>query len=129
MFIRIEPSSAVPIYRQIMEQIREHVACGLLRAGEQMPSVRQVADALAVNQNTILKVYNELCREGVLRVERGSGTFVSEGFGGERQKARIVGEALEQAVAKGRRLGVGLDEMKQLLEEAYQKLDQEATNA
>ena len=78
MFLRIEASSAVPIYRQIMDQIKDSVAAGSLKAGEKMPSVRVLAEELAVNQNTILKVYNELCREGVLRMERGSGTFVAE---------------------------------------------------
>jgi GntR family transcriptional regulator len=76
MFIRIEASSAVPIYRQILDQIKEHIACGLLRPGEQMPSVRQVADELAVNQNTILKVYNELCRTEGPSSRRGIGHLV-----------------------------------------------------
>ncbi len=131
MFIRIEASSAVPIYRQILDQIKEHIACGLLRAGEQMPSVRQVADELAVNQNTILKVYNELCREGILKVERGSGTFVSDGFGQiqQQEKLRIVREVLMQAVQKARRLGVALDIMQQMLSEEFRNLDQEATHA
>jgi len=62
MFIRIEPSSSSPIYRQIMDQIRYQVAAGILKAGDKVPSVRQLAGQLAVNQNTILKVYNELCR-------------------------------------------------------------------
>lgn len=130
MFIRIEASSAVPIYRQILDQIKEHIACGLLKPGEQMPSVRQVADELAVNQNTILKVYNELCRDGILKVERGSGTFVSDGFGEvqEQEKLRIVREAILATVQKGKRLGVPLETMKELLAEEYQNFNREATN-
>lgn len=77
IFIRIEPSSPIPIYRQIIDQIRYQIATGALKEGDQVPSVRQLADKLAVNQNTILKVYNQLCTEKVLRVERGSGTFVA----------------------------------------------------
>jgi GntR family transcriptional regulator len=131
MFIRIEASSAVPIYRQILDQIKEHIACGLLRPGEQMPSVRQVADELAVNQNTILKVYNELCRDGILKVERGSGTFVSDGFDKiqQQEKLRIVREVLAQAAQKAHRLGVALDTLCQLLSEEYRNLSQEASNA
>lgn len=78
MFIRIEPSSSVPIYRQIIDQIRYQVATGVLQPGDKVPSVRQLAGQLAVNQNTILKVYNELRNEHILRVERGSGTVVAE---------------------------------------------------
>ena len=130
MFIRIEPSSAVPIYRQIQDQIKEHITCGLLRPGEQMPSVRQVAEELAVNQNTILKVYNELCREGILKVERGSGTFVSDGFGKirEQEKERIVRDVLGQAAGKARRLGVPLEALQKLLAEEYDNHSQEAIN-
>jgi len=78
MFVRIEPSSSVPIYRQIIDQIRYQVATGVLQPGDKVPSVRQLAGQLAVNQNTILKVFNELRNENILRVERGHGTVVAE---------------------------------------------------
>jgi GntR family transcriptional regulator len=67
----------VPIYRQIIDQIRYQVATGVLKEGDKVPSVRELAAKLAVNQNTILKVYNELCRQNVLKIERGDGTYVS----------------------------------------------------
>ena len=123
MFLRIEVSSAVPIYRQVMDQIRESIACGLLKPGEQMPSVRQLADELAVNQNTILKVYNELCHDGVLRAERGSGTFVADSTRQvqEREKIQIVTEAIVQAAEKGIRMQVQLPQMHDLLDSEYQK--------
>ncbi|MCF7975880.1 MAG: GntR family transcriptional regulator [Phycisphaerae bacterium] len=78
MFVRIEPSSSVPIYRQIIDQIRYQVATGVLQPGDRVPSVRALAGQLAVNQNTILKVFNELRNEKILRVERGSGTVVAQ---------------------------------------------------
>ena len=122
MFIRIEASSAVPIYRQIMEQIRDQAACGLLRAGEQIPPVRALAEELAVNQNTILKVYNELCREGILTVERGSGTFVAKlGDGLKAEQCRqIVRGYLSAAAEKGRSMNIGLDAMREMLKEEYE---------
>ena len=121
MFLRIEASSAIPIYRQVMDQIRESIACGLLKPGEQMPSVRQLADELAVNQNTILKVYNELSRDGVLKTERGSGTFVADSTQQvqEREKMEIVTEAIAQAVEKGIRMGIALEEIQRILNEEY----------
>ena len=78
------------------------VAMETLRAGEQMPSVRQLAEQLAVNQNTVLKVYNELCRERVLKIVRGSGTFVAEGqLGlGAEEKRVIVRKPLQEAVVQ-----------------------------
>ena len=123
MFLRIEPSSAVPIYRQITDQIRESIACGLLKPGEQMPSVRQLADELAVNQNTILKVYNELCRDGVLKTERGSGTFVADTSRKvqEREKMEIITEAIGQAADKGLRMQIELQTMHKLLDSEYKK--------
>lgn len=69
--------SGVPIYRQIQDQIRFGIASGLLRAGEQLPTVRALAVELSVNPNTVIKAYNELEHEGVLTTEQGTGTFVA----------------------------------------------------
>jgi len=123
MFLRIEPSSAVPIYCQLTEQIREQIAAGLLKPGQQVPSVRQLAADLAVNQNTVLKVYNELVREGVLTMERGSGTFVCDRVAGraEENRRRIVGEALARAVEKAVSLNVPLEQLQELLDKEYRK--------
>ncbi|MBW7992515.1 MAG: GntR family transcriptional regulator, partial [Planctomycetes bacterium] len=71
--MRIEPSSSIPIYRQIIDQIKYQVATGVLKEGDKVPSVRELAGRLAINQNTVLKVYNELCRQNVLKIERGDG--------------------------------------------------------
>lgn len=64
--LRIEPSSGVPITRQIVDQIRTQCASGNLRPGDRLPSVRELARELAVNQNTILRVYERLTGEGLL---------------------------------------------------------------
>jgi GntR family transcriptional regulator len=127
MFLRIESSSAVPIYCQLAEQIREQIAAGLLKPGQQVPSVRQLAADLAVNQNTILKVYNELVREGVLTMERGSGTYVSDRVVGQVEESRrqIVTEALAKAADKAVGLGVSLEQVQQWLEKEYRKRKRE----
>ena len=124
MFIRIEPSSSAPIYRQIMDQIRYQVAAGMLKAGDKVPSVRQLAGQLAVNQNTILKVYNELCREHVLEVDRGNGTIVAQGNStipmSERKKrvAALLREAAVQAI----HLDIPPEQTHALLEKEYQAI-------
>ena len=78
MEFRIDPSSRLPIYRQLGNQIREAVARGRLRPGEQLPSVRDLSRTLVVNPNTVARVYTELEREGVLHTRQGLGVFVAE---------------------------------------------------
>ena len=127
MFIRIEPSSSVPIYRQIIDQIKYSVAAGALKEGDKVPSVRELAATLAVNQNTILKVYNELCREQVLKIVRGDGTYVSSSKQtiptAEREKT--VGKTLREAVVQAIHLEVSLQQAKELLETEYKAIESE----
>lgn len=78
MEFRIDPASRLPIYRQLGDQIREAIARGRLRAGEQLPSVRDLSRTLVVNPNTVARVYGELEREGVLHTRQGLGVFVAE---------------------------------------------------
>jgi GntR family transcriptional regulator len=124
MFIRIEPSSSSPIYRQIMDQIKYQVAAGMLKPGDKVPSVRQLAGQLAVNQNTILKVYNELCREHVLEVDRGNGTVVAQGNltipMNERKKA--VAALLREAAVQAIHLEIPPEQTHALLEREYQAI-------
>ncbi len=75
---KLDSKSGVPIYRQIMDQIRHGIASGRLRPGEQLPTVRALAVELAVNPNTVIKAYSLLEQQGVLTSEQGSGTFVAE---------------------------------------------------
>jgi len=114
----------VPIYRQIIDQIRYQVATGVLKEGDKVPSVRDLASRLAVNQNTVLKVYNELCRENVLKIERGDGTYVSSNKqnipAAERKKA--VGNVLREAVVQAVQLDVSLEQAKELLKKEYCKI-------
>ncbi len=78
MFFRIDHSSGVPIYRQIMEQIKYSMAKGSLRPGDRLPSVRQLSVELEVNPNTIAKAWSELEHEKMIETRRGMGTFVTD---------------------------------------------------
>ena len=104
MFIRLENSSAVPVYRQIVDQIKYQIAGGTLASGERLPSVRELARQLPANQNTVLKAYELLAREGLLDRRQGDGTFVLGAppvlKKGERmrQVSAILGQAAAQAV-------------------------------
>ena len=70
--------SGVPVYRQLMDQIHHYVAAGALAAGDALPSIRELARALAVNPTTIVKAYGELAHEGVIVILHGRGAFVAE---------------------------------------------------
>jgi GntR family transcriptional regulator len=77
MELRIETTSRLPIYRQILTQVQEGVARGVLQPGEKLPSVRELSRQLVVNPNTIAKAYTELEREGTLNTRPGLGVFVA----------------------------------------------------
>lgn len=124
MFIRIEPSSSVPIYRQIADQIRYQVAAGILKKGDKVFSVRELASQLAVNQNTILKVYNELCRENVLKVVRGEGTYVSSSEQNIpiRQRQEVIAGPLREASVLAIQLGIPIEQVNAILVDEYDKI-------
>ena len=114
----------MPIYRQIIDQIKYSIATGVLKEGEKVSSVRELASRLAVNQNTILKVYNELCRENVLKIERGDGTYVSSGTQKitKAERERIVSDALRHAVIQSVQLGVSPERAGELLEREFDNI-------
>ena len=107
-----------------MEQIKYQIATGALREGDKVPSVRELAGRLAINQNTVLKVYNELCRENVLRIERGDGTYVSSGWRNitavERKAA--VANLLREAAVQAIQLDVSLVDVEELLRNEYSSI-------
>ena len=74
---RIATGSSAPLYRQIVEQVRRAVATGALVAGDQLPSVRVLAETLVINPNTVARAYAELAREGIVETQAGKGLFVA----------------------------------------------------
>lgn len=131
MFLRIEKGSAVPISRQIAEQIATLCASGSLRPGERLPSVRELARELAVNQNTILRVYERLVGEGLLEMRHGQGTFVAaRAKRGQLavHRERLVDE-LRQIARQAVGLGLTTDELHELLAEAAGGVEQSLSAA
>ena len=101
MIDRIDPKSALPIYRQITHGIRRGVAAGILAPGEKLPSVRDLATRLLVNPNTVAKVYRDLERDGLLDTRRGDGTYISADAAAmaEGERRRLLSDQL-RAVAR-----------------------------
>lgn len=113
MEFRIDPSSRLPIYRQLGNQIREAVARGRLRPGEQLASVRELSRTLVVNPNTVARVYTELEREGVLHTRQGLGVFVAEPKAELTKRARKekLHEMLDRLLTEAVYLGFSAEEV------------------
>jgi GntR family transcriptional regulator len=121
MIAEIDPRSPTPLYDQIAMRIRVAVAAGDLRAGDPLPSVRQLAGRLRVNPATVVQAYRQLETDGFVEMRQGSGTFVRE-VGGERKKVeqrqharKLVRRLMAQAA------GVGL-KPEELLEAFHEEL-------
>jgi GntR family transcriptional regulator len=124
LFINIDPSSGLPIYLQIAQQIKTAVAMGRLQPEDPLPSVRQLAVELAVNPNTVARAYLDLEIEGVIYKRQGAGTFVS-GQGVEMSKGerrRVLNELLEKALVEGVNLGLTERELRDAFERTLEKI-------
>src|SRR3954469_8771451 len=77
MLLKPNPSSGVPIYLQLMEQVKHSIETGALRPGEQLPGIRPLAEELVINPNTVAKAYREQEHEGIIGLRHGAGAFVA----------------------------------------------------
>jgi GntR family transcriptional regulator len=120
LLLRIESSSGVPISRQIADQIRTQCASGGLRPGDRLPSVRELARELTINQNTVLRVYEKLTGEGLLERRHGDGTYVADRLPGGQLKAQqlVLRDEFRRLVRRARLLGVEPGELHELLDRA-----------
>src|ERR1700683_4996096 len=104
---RLDVHSGVPVYRQLIDQVLGAIATGMLRSGDQLPTVRQVAVDLAINPNTVMRAYREMEIRGILDTQQGAGTFIAEQKEPapkeerERQLAQLTGEFVSRAGLPG----------------------------
>lgn len=121
----ISPVSGVPIYRQVMDQVRGAVAAGRLRPGDALPSVRETAQELAVNPMTISKAYSLLEKEGVLEVERGKPMRVAapRALGTLRQRRQAIEPLLRQVAATAFYHGLAPQDVLSMLEAILKESD------
>jgi GntR family transcriptional regulator len=104
---KLDARSGVPVYRQIIDQVLGGIAAGSLKAGDQLPTVRQLAVDLAINPNTVVRAYRELEIREILATQQGTGTFITEkkpqpdDLERRRRLSQLAGELLARAGAEG----------------------------
>lgn len=127
MQIHISSDDGVPIYIQIVNQVKYLVASGRLTPGEEMPPIRVLAEQLVVNPNTVARAYLELERGGIVTKRHGSGTYVSEERSplGSREKIRILTSRADALLTEARQLNVELADVLKLLRERDAVMEKE----
>lgn len=120
---QIDSESVLPIHAQLERGIRQGVAVGSLKVGDQLPTVRELAVALKINANTVAKVYSELEREGLLSTRRGVGTFIArlEKQPTKRERERRQSEAIADFLARLQTEGLSLHEILEELQLIHNK--------
>ena len=124
MLLRPNPSSGVPIYLQLMEQVKHAIETGALRPGEQLPGIRPLAEELVINPNTVAKAYRELEHEGVIELRHGAGAFVAGNAQAKKvtDKFRAGQTIVATAVERLRARGVTEEEIRRLFEAELARL-------
>jgi GntR family transcriptional regulator len=114
----------VPIYLQVIEQVKRSVAVGVLEAGEQLPTVKQLALDLTINPNTVAKAYRELERDGVIETAPGRGSFIKGNGQADSTKAAAIDIAravLSAAVREAKSVGLSSDDVRSLASAAIDR--------
>lgn len=117
--LTVDPRSGVPIYQQIVEQVKRSTALGVLQSGEQLPTVKQLALDLTVNPNTVARAYRDLERDGVIETAPGRGSFVkSDGAAGASKSAAqdVTRRAVEASVREAKSMGLTRDDVRRVVD-------------
>src|SRR3982751_3629268 len=113
MQIHISPNDGVPIYWQIVSQVKYLVASGRLAPGEELPPIRVLAERLLINPNTVARAYRELEREGVVYKRRTAGTYVSDAGSplSRRERLKLLTQRVDALLAEARQMNIDTDEI------------------
>jgi GntR family transcriptional regulator len=123
--VHITTNDGVPIYLQIVNQIKYLVAAGRLAAGEELPPIRGLAEQLLINPNTVARAYLELERAGIVLKRHGSGTYISDTGSplARKERLKILHQRADALLAEASHLGVQLPELLDLLKQRQQNID------
>jgi GntR family transcriptional regulator len=118
MQLHISPHDGVPIYLQIVNQVKYLVASGRLEPGEELPPIRTLAEQLLINPNTVARAYRELEIAGVVVKRRTAGTYVSDSASplARRQRLKIIGERVDALLAEARQMNIDIDQLVELIQ-------------
>jgi GntR family transcriptional regulator len=124
MLLRISTNDGVPVYLQIVNQVKYLVAAQRLTPGDALPSVRKLAEQLVVNPNTVARAYRELEAAGVLTTRRGAGVYVSDNGSplARGEQIKILTERIDVLLAEARQMNVDLDSLVELLHKRSRRL-------
>jgi GntR family transcriptional regulator len=125
MLFSPNPSSGVPVYRQLIDQVRHAVETGALRPGEQLPGTRKVAEDLVMNPNTVAKAYQELEHQGVIEMRKGLGAFVARGGRARGDLVQKAQPVLRAAIDRLVEIGLREEQMRRLFENEVIRLRRE----
>jgi GntR family transcriptional regulator len=122
--LHISANDGVPIYLQIVNQVKYLVASGRLAAGAGMPPIRVLAEQLLINPNTVARAYRELEIAGIVSKRRTAGTYVSDAGSplARRERVKILTERIDALLAEARQLNVDVDEILQLVRQRDQAM-------
>jgi GntR family transcriptional regulator len=121
MFLHFNPQSGLPIYRQMLQQLRERISSGQIPAEAQLPSVRDLSAELHINPLTVGKVYQILEREGLVEFRRGQGTFVTRGRkpASVAEQQKLIQPAIDQVVSEAIHLGIDESGLQRFIRQTY----------
>ena len=125
MFIQINPNNGLAIYDQVVRQVKFGIADGVLRKGDLVPSVREMARQLAINPNTVARAYRQLQDEKLLETVRGTGLQVTETAPRQcrRERRELIGERLGSVLAEAAQSGLDPGELSALIEREMSKVN------
>ena len=116
MALRLDSASGTPLYLQLVRHLRHSIETGALQAGEQLPSVRNMAEDLVINPNTVVRAYRELEQEGFVVLKHGSGVFVRDSVVPRTNLMRKAEPVLRRAVTRLESFGLDEEEIRRLME-------------
>ncbi len=124
LHFQIDPRSGLPVYRQLMDQIKYYVASGVLRAGDQLPSIRDLAVRASVNSTTVVKCYTELQHEDVGEMKHGKGAFVAASTSElpDLERRKLVAQLAQQLLVEAKQLGASKEMVEDVIREEWDRL-------
>jgi GntR family transcriptional regulator len=129
MQIHISAADGIPIYLQIVNQVKYLVASGRLGAGEELPPIRMLAEKLVINPNTVARAYRELESAGIVEKRRTAGTYVSDQGSplARRERLKILTERIDALLVEARQMDIAFDEVIKLIERRNMAISPEPT--